>query len=151
LIVGQFKALYNVNDQQSQRDLPMRKIIICIEDELEIIDLLTSILDTPSIEVISAHSAADGLEAIAHWKPALAIVDLILPDDSGWAVYDAVRADPVLHETPILLLTALRREFQPRKTFRDGPLDAYVIKPFDVVELRRQIERLLGEAIWQVN
>jgi DNA-binding response OmpR family regulator len=149
LIVGRSKPLYNVNVQQSQRELPMRKTIVCVEDELDIIDLLTSILDTPSIEVISAHSAADGLGAIRRWHPALAIVDLILPDDSGWTVYDAVRADSMLHETPILLLTALRREFQPRKTFRDGPLDAYVIKPFDVVELRRQIERLLGEVIWE--
>jgi DNA-binding response OmpR family regulator len=151
LIVEHIEPLYNVHVQQSQGEIPMQKTIVCVEDELEIIDLLTSILDTPSIEVISAHSAADGLAAIEQWQPALAIVDLILPDDSGWTVYDAVRADPVLSETPILLLTALRREFQPRKTFRDGPLDAYVIKPFDVVELRRQIERLLGQAIWQVN
>jgi two-component system OmpR family response regulator len=126
----------------------MPKTVICIEDEIEIIDLLTTILDHPSIELITSHSASDGLNAIRRTQPALAIVDLILPDADGWNVYDTVRSDPAIRDTPILLLTALRREFQPRWTFRDGPHDAYMNKPFQVDELRGQVERLLGEKIW---
>jgi len=64
-------------------------------------------------------------------------------------VYDAVRADPVTSKLPVIMLTALRREFQSRRVFRDGPLDAYVTKPFDMLQLRDQIEHMLGVRLWR--
>ncbi len=126
----------------------MTKTVVCIEDEDEIVELLSNVLDSDSIKVVASNTALDGLATVRRVRPALVILDIVLPDTDGWTVYDAIRADPVLHSTPVVMLTALRREFQPRRSFRTGPKDAYIIKPFDAPQLRSQIERMLGEKIW---
>ena len=126
----------------------MVKTVVCIEDEEEIIELLSNVLDSDSIELVSTTTAYEGLAAVRRTHPSLVILDIVLPDTDGWSVYDAIRSDAALRDTPIVMLTALRREFQPRRSFRAGPQDAYVIKPFDAPQLRAQVEQMLGEKIW---
>jgi CheY-like chemotaxis protein len=124
------------------------KTVVCIEDEEEIIELLSNVLDSDSIELVPTTTAYEGLAAVRRTHPALVILDILLPDTDGWSVYDSIRSDPALRDTPIVMLTALRREFQPRRSFRAGPHDAYVIKPFDAPQLRAQVEQMLGEKLW---
>ncbi len=126
----------------------MVKTVVCVEDEAEIVELLSNVLDSDSIELVSTPTAYEGLAAVRRVRPALVILDIVLPDTDGWSVYDAIRSDPALRNTPIVMLTALRREFQPRRAFRTGPQDAYIIKPFDALSLRVQVEQMLGEKIW---
>src|SRR5690349_10222967 len=126
----------------------MVKTVVCIEDEEDIIELLSNVLDSESIELVSTTTAYEGLSAVRRVRPSLVILDIVLPDTDGWSVYDAIRSDPTLRNTPIVMLTALRREFQPRRTFRTGPQDAYVMKPFDAPQLRAQVEQMLGQKIW---
>ena len=126
----------------------MAYTVVSIEDESEISELLSIVLDSPALELFSADTALDGLEMVRQMRPALVILDIMLPDMDGWSVYDAIRADPALSETPIIMLTVLRREFQSRRIFRDGPSDAYITKPFDTLQLRRRIEHMIGAEIW---
>jgi two-component system, OmpR family, response regulator VicR len=126
--------------------MPIR--IVCIEDENEITELLSVVLDSPDLEVISAHTAYEGLELVRELHPNMVIMDIVLPDMDGWIVYDEIRNNPELAEMPIVVLTALRREFQPRRMFRNGPRDLYLTKPFDMLELRNHIESMLGQQIW---
>jgi CheY-like chemotaxis protein len=126
----------------------MVKTVVCIEDEEDIIELLSNVLDSDSIELVSTTTAFEGLAAVRRVRPALVILDIVLPDTDGWSVYDAIRSDPTLRNTPVVMLTALRREFQPRRTFRPGPHDAYIMKPFDAPQLRAQIEQMLDQKIW---
>ncbi len=126
----------------------MIKTIVSIEDETEIAELLSVVLDSPTLDVALVDTAFDGLSLIRETRPDLVILDVMLPDMDGWSVYDAIRADPTLRHTPIIMLTVLRREFTPRRTHNDGPLDAYITKPFDPIHLREQIEKMLGIAVW---
>jgi DNA-binding response OmpR family regulator len=123
--------------------------ILLIEDEAEITELMTVVLESPNIQMTTCDTAIDGLAKAKEVRPALVLVDILLPDMDGWSVYDAIRADPVIGSTPIVMLSALRQEFQPRRRFRTGPLDLYLTKPFDTVQLRTQIERMLNAKIWQ--
>jgi DNA-binding response OmpR family regulator len=126
--------------------MPIR--IVCIEDENEITELLSIVLDSPDLEVMSTHTAYEGLELVREVQPNMVIMDIMLPDMDGWIVYDEIRNDAQLSEIPIVVLTALRREFQPRRMFRNGPRDLYLTKPFDMMQLRNQIEAMLGQQIW---
>jgi DNA-binding response OmpR family regulator len=126
--------------------MPIR--IVCIEDENEITELLSVVLDSPDLEVLSTHTAYEGLEMVREVQPDMVIMDIMLPDMDGWIVYDEIRNDAQLSEIPIVVLTALRREFQPRRMFRNGPRDLYLTKPFDMLQLRNQIESMLGQQIW---
>lgn len=126
----------------------MVKTIISIEDETEIAELLSVVLDSPSLELTLVETASDGLSLIREVQPDLVILDVMLPDMDGWSIYDAIRADPMLHNTPIIMLTVLRREFTPRRARNDGPLNAYITKPFDPIQLRDQVEKMLGVPVW---
>ena len=124
------------------------KTVVCIEDEDQILELLSYVLDSPSIKLISNRTASDGIATVYQLQPALVILDIILPDTDGWSVYDAIRSDSAISNTPVVLLTALRREFQPRRNFRETSRDAYINKPFDALQLRNRIEQMLGEKLW---
>ncbi len=124
------------------------RTIVSIEDEAEIAELLAVVLDSPTLDLTLIDTAFDGLNAIQKLRPDLVILDVMLPDQDGWSIYDAIRADPVLHDIPIIMLTVLRKEFQVRRVQADSPRDAYITKPFDPIRLRRQVEQMLGALIW---
>jgi CheY-like chemotaxis protein len=126
----------------------MTYTVVSIEDEAEISELLSVVLDSPTLELVSVDTALEGLDVIRQIRPSLVILDIMLPDMDGWSVYDALRDDPETRELPIIMLTVLRREFQPRRVFREGPHDAYITKPFDTLRLRHTIERMIGEELW---
>ncbi|HVO41996.1 MAG TPA: response regulator [Aggregatilineales bacterium] len=122
--------------------------VVSIEDESEISELLSVVLFSPAVKLIFADTASAGLDLIRRIRPALVILDIMLPDMDGWSVYDALRGDPQTAQIPVIMLTVLRREFQPRRTFRPSPHDAYITKPFDTLQLRHQVEQMLGEVLW---
>lgn len=122
--------------------------VVSIEDETEITELLSVVLDVPELKVVASNTAFEGLELVKKLQPSLVIMDILLPDMDGWSVYDSIRADPALRNTPILILTGLRREFQTRRKFRTGPLDTYLTKPFDTLQLRQRIETMIGQRLW---
>jgi CheY-like chemotaxis protein len=122
--------------------------VVSIEDETEITELLSVVLDVPELKVVASNTAFEGLELVKKLQPSLVIMDILLPDMDGWSVYDSIRADPVLRNTPIMILTGLRREFQVRRRFHTGPLDIYLTKPFDTLQLRRRIETMIGQRLW---
>ena len=126
----------------------MTYTILSIEDDPEISELLSAVLDSPQVELMSSNTALDGLAKVREQHPSLLLLDIMLPDMDGWSVYDAIRTDPLTREIPIIMLTVLRREFQPRRVFQAGPHDAYMTKPFNMIDLRVQIETMLGQKLW---
>ena len=122
--------------------------VVSIEDETEITELLSVVLDATELKVVASNTAFEGLELVKKLQPSLVIMDILLPDMDGWSVYDSIRADPVLRNTPIMILTGLRREFQARRRFHTGPLDIYLTKPFDTLQLRSRIEMMIGKRLW---
>ncbi len=80
-----------------------RKILV-IEDEPDIVRGLTDALGFEGFEVQACGTGGAGLDAAAAWEPDLVLLDLMLPDDNGYRICDALRErDPVV---PIIILTA---------------------------------------------
>jgi len=122
--------------------------VVSIEDEPDITELMAVVLDSPELKVINCHTVFDGLDAIRKERPALVIMDLMLPDMDGWTAYDTIRTDAEIGQTPVILLTALRLEFQPRQNFKRDERNAYITKPFGPLELRALIESMLNCKLW---
>ncbi len=80
-------------------------IVLVIDDEPDACDLARRTLSKIGYEVVSAPSAAAGLEAARATRPALILLDLHLPDATGWDVLAALRADPVTASIPILVVS----------------------------------------------
>ena len=115
------------------------KKILVIEDEPDIVRGLKDALSFEGFEVESRGTGADGLRAAGEWGPDLILLDLMLPDDNGYRVCEALRErDPI---TPIIILTAKAQEADKVRGL-DAGADDYVTKPFSVAELIARINAI---------
>jgi DNA-binding response OmpR family regulator len=117
----------------------MQKILV-VEDEPDMVRGLKDILEFEGYEVVVAQTGKEGLSAISREQPDCIILDLMLPDLSGYQVCEETRRNKVL--TPILMLTAKAQEYDKIRGLKVGA-DDYLTKPFSVGELLARIMALL--------
>jgi DNA-binding response OmpR family regulator len=119
------------------------KKLVCIEDDLELVDILKIILKHRGFQVFGARSGPEGLETLRRVKPDLVLLDLMMPGMDGWEVHRQMKADADLCHIPVIIVTA---DGQPVTKFRGlevAKVDDFVVKPFDVQELVQCIEKAL--------
>ena len=117
------------------------KRVLVIEDEKNILLSLVFLLEREGYEVRSATTGGDGLAEMRRQRPDLVILDLMLPDLSGYEVCQEARRTPDLAETPIIVLTARAQEAERHKGLEVGATE-YVTKPFRVADLLSRVARL---------
>jgi DNA-binding response OmpR family regulator len=123
---------------------PEQKTVVYIEDESELFDLLRLILDADTIDLKGASDGRKGLELVRQYKPDLVILDLMLPDIEGWDVFWEMQRDPSLKNIPVVVVT-VRTEGLVQGMWPEVKLLAgYLVKPFDVEELRNVVNKALG-------
>ena len=118
--------------------------ILIADDEPNIVISLEYLLQREGYAVVVARDGQEALEAIAREKPALVLLEVMMPHKTGFEVCQAVRADETLQATKILMLTAKGRETDVAKGLALGA-DAYMTKPFSTRELVQKVAELLGE------
>jgi two-component system, OmpR family, phosphate regulon response regulator PhoB len=119
----------------------MHKVLV-VDDESDILDLVSFNLQREGFEVLSAH---DGIEAVASAKenvPDLIVLDLMLPGKDGFRVYKELRADQRTQHIPVIMLTA-KGELEHKITGLELGADDYVTKPFSPKELVLRVKALL--------
>ncbi|MDO5606378.1 MAG: response regulator [Paracoccus sp. (in: a-proteobacteria)] len=116
--------------------------ILLIEDEPNIAEAVRFILSRDGWRLEHWAEGGDALARIAALRPRLVILDVMLPVRSGLEVLDALRADPALAETPVLMLTA--RGTAGRGAITHDAADRLLAKPFDNAELRAVVAEMLG-------
>ena len=85
------------------------KVILCIEDEQEMIDLIRLILSRRGFEILGANGGKEGLEIIRKNHPDLVLLDLMMPEMDGWEVYQQMKADETTKDIPVIVVTEIGR------------------------------------------
>ncbi|MDO8568825.1 MAG: response regulator transcription factor [Dehalococcoidales bacterium] len=116
----------------------MAKILV-VDDENRIVDIVKAYLEREGYEVSVAYDGKAALEAVKRQSPDLVILDLMLPQVSGWDVCRALRADTSI---PIIMLTA-RDDVTDKIVGLELGADDYVTKPFDPKELVSRVKAVL--------
>jgi two-component system, OmpR family, phosphate regulon response regulator PhoB len=116
--------------------------ILVIEDEADIRHVLEFNLAEQGHSVLSAASAEAGLRLARSHKPALVLLDLMLPDAPGTEVCRAIRSDASLQGIRVIMLTARGSEQDRVLGFELGA-DDYVVKPFSTRELLLRVDAVL--------
>lgn len=116
--------------------------ILLIEDEPNIAEAVRFILTRDGWRLDHWSEGGQALARIAELRPRLVILDVMLPAQSGLEVLAALRADPTLAATPVLMLTA--RGTAGRGAMTPEGADRVMAKPFDNDELRRVVSEMLG-------
>ncbi|MFA5117341.1 MAG: response regulator transcription factor [Candidatus Omnitrophota bacterium] len=121
-----------------------RKILI-VEDEKEIIKLIAFHMTIAGYDVVSANNGIEALEICNTQNPALIILDIMLPRIDGWEVCRRLKHNPQTRHIPIIILSALSEIEDKLKGFDLGT-DDYVTKPFSPRELVVRVKRVLARS-----
>ena len=119
----------------------MERRVVIIEDEHDVARLLEFNLKNAGFVVSVAGRGDDGLVAVAKHKPDVVVLDLMLPDQSGYDVCKTLRADPGVGDLGVLMLTA-KGEAEDRILGLEVGADDYVVKPFVVREVVLRVTAL---------
>jgi DNA-binding response OmpR family regulator len=121
-----------------------KKVVVCIEDEPEMIDLVKLILGRKGFDLVGAVGGREGLETVRKLKPDLVLLDLMMPDMDGWEVYQQMKADDELKNIPVIVVTAKAQSIDKVLGLHIAKVDDYVTKPFGPQELLQSVNKVLG-------
>jgi DNA-binding response OmpR family regulator len=130
----------------TQRTAPIsERPILVVDDDAKIVRLVRTYLERDGFSVVTAADGPAALDAIERHRPALVVLDLMLPELDGRAVIRAVRRDDSAAATPILVLSARGSTIDRIAGFEDGA-DDYLPKPFSPAELVLRVKSILRRA-----
>jgi len=123
----------------------MPKKILVVDDEKDIVDLITYNLEKEGFTTMRADDGEDALEMVKSRKPDLVVLDLMLPGVRGLEVCRFIRKNPETETLPIIMLTAKGDQVDKILGLEMGA-DDYITKPFNVRELIARVRAVLRRA-----
>ena len=119
--------------------------ILLIEDDLPTIRLITNYFDNKEYVCKGVVSGAKGLEELKRTIPKVILLDIILPDISGYDICHTIKTDNDFKKIPVFFLTAIS-ESEVKKNFRTSLADGYILKPFNFSDFDIIFKILNGKA-----
>ncbi|MGO9022089.1 MAG: response regulator [Syntrophobacteraceae bacterium] len=131
----------------------MPKRILVVDDEQDVRVFMTTLLETSGFKPMAATNGQEGLEMARRQKPALIIMDIMMPKESGIFMYREVKKDPQLSGIPVIMVSALSKKtfFHSLKVVDEyegvnmPEPAAYIEKPPEADELLDVIRKVLPE------
>ncbi len=119
-----------------------RKILTC-DDEKNIVRLIQVNLERQGYEVVTAYNGRECLEVVEREHPDLIVLDLMMPEMTGFEVLDALKKNPATEHIPVIMLTARTQDQDVLRGWQAG-VECYLTKPFNPIELITFIKRIFA-------
>lgn len=116
--------------------------VFVLDDEIDVVELLRTILETEAYEVEVGTQPFDALTRLLDDPPDLLMLDLMMPDLDGFELLKLLRLDPRGARVPVLIISA-RTGHQDQLLSLQLGADAYVCKPFSPRDLLQQARQLI--------
>ena len=121
----------------------MKKKILVVDDESDTVDFIRDTLKAEGFRILVAHDGRQALEVLRRRRPDLVLLDIMMPELSGFEVLEALAADPLLASIPVVVLTARGEDADAQRGLALGAR-RYMSKPFDVRDLIAEVQRQVG-------
>ena len=118
----------------------MKKKILIIDDEKDILELLEDLLSLKGYDVITALNGVEGIEKAIRERPDLILLDIMMPGINGFKVLSSLKEQKEVAYKGIIMLSAMGDSDSLIKAQELGS-DDYIIKPFEIKELLEIIEK----------
>ncbi len=122
----------------------MKKKILIVEDDLDMIDVLQIQVKALGYDSIVAGNGEEAVDLAVAEVPDLILMDIMMPQMNGLQATQLIRMHPKTRSIPLLAVTALSSRKDKEKCLRSG-CDDYLSKPFTTKELVSRIEKLLNQ------
>lgn len=119
----------------------MKRKILLVEDEEDVLYLAKIRLEEAGFEVLSANNTKDAQEIIFNQNPDVILLDLLLPGEQGEEFCKRLKSDEKLKDIPVILFTAMAHDAAGK--MKESGADDYISKPFNPRLLLKKIDRLL--------
>lgn len=117
--------------------------VVYIEDDPEMINLVTLILSRRGFLVKGAHGGREGLNLVSLELPDLILLDLMMPDLDGWDLYQQLKANDETRDIPVIVITAKSQPIDRVLGLHIAKVDDYISKPFHPEDLLDSIEKVM--------
>ncbi len=117
--------------------------VLVVDDETDTVDFIRDTLKGEGFRVLVAHDGRQALEALRRRRPDLVLLDLMMPELSGFEVLEALSRDPKTSGIPVVVLTARGGDTDQQRGLALGAR-RYMNKPFDVRDLIAEVQRQVG-------
>jgi two-component system alkaline phosphatase synthesis response regulator PhoP len=121
--------------------------VLIVDDEQHIRLLIEQTLEEladEGVEILTARDGDEALDVVRNHRPGLVFLDVMLPGRDGFEVCSAIRGEPGLSGTTVVMLTAKGQAFDRERGLAAGA-DEYVTKPFDPDRLLELARRALAD------
>ncbi len=115
--------------------------VLVVDDEPDLRLVIRVALAATGSHIVEASGGAEGLTAIAQHAPNIVLLDVQMPDMSGWEVLAAIRGVQSTEGLPVLMCTVKSSPEDQVRAWEAG-CDGYVVKPYEIDDVIEQIERL---------
>ncbi|HSL61704.1 MAG TPA: response regulator [Desulfotignum sp.] len=116
-----------------------QKLILVVDDDPDLVEAVSMKLEAKNFRVAKAYDGVEAMDRIKEEKPALVILDVMMPRKNGWDVCEEIKTDDKLKDIAVVLLTAVADSVKTTSyTHHDGKTtlaDDYIPKPIDLDEL----------------
>jgi len=120
----------------------VHKKILIADDNENIRDALTYLLEDEGYELLLAKDGADTLRKVRELKPDILFLDIMMPEVNGYDVCRTIKNDPDLKSIYVIMLTA-KGQVAEQERGKEVGADEYIVKPFSPMEILARVKNLL--------
>jgi DNA-binding response OmpR family regulator len=122
------------------------KDIVVVEDEPDTAEMFAEMMRLLDYQVFQSHSGVRAIDLIADRKPAVVLLDVMMPDLSGLEVLHFMRRDPRLAGIPVIIVSAKGLPSDIKKGL-DAGASLYLTKPVSFIDLRTAVEEVIEKRV----
>lgn len=117
--------------------------VLAVDDEPDNLKLLWDVLEFNGVAVAGATGGEQAIKLADEFRPNVILLDLDMPDMTGWDVQRALRARPDFDNVPIIAITALAMPSDAQRA-REAGFDGYITKPFRMQALLTELQKMVA-------
>src|SRR5208337_1238775 len=133
---GRGRAVHPIGEETEE------PLILVVDDDATVRELVERHLERAGFAVVTARGGQEGLRLVRELRPAAVTLDIMMPDLDGWTVLAAIKGDPALAATPVVLMSIVD---QKNRGYALGAAD-YLVKPVDRAKLVETLTNICGAA-----
>ena len=118
--------------------------VLAVDDEFSTLDVIQYVFSFNNVALRLADSGPKALEMIQQRRPSLVLLDIKMPEMSGWEVIQKIRANPLTKEIPVVAVTAHAMVGDEQKILAAG-FNGYIAKPISPLEFINSLQMALAK------
>lgn len=120
------------------------KVVLLVEDEIDLVDLYTEILNEAGYTVVPSYDGEDGIYKVQNEKWDLLLLDIMLPEKDGMAVLEELQKLEGGKKGPVILLTNLNSEDLIDRAYKLGADDYLIKSEISLEDITKKVKQYLG-------